>query len=84
MQAELDTLASEQVARREEHARRRTLSVAAIAAGADGLLIEVIAEDTVRIDVLCDGDQGIRPDALRRIVRSVRLAREVHRKVCSA
>jgi len=60
------------------------LSVAAIAAGADGLLIEVIAKDTVRTDVLCDGDQGIRPDALRRIVRSVRLAREVHRKVCSA
>ncbi len=60
------------------------LSAASIAAGADGLLIEVIAEDTRRSDILCDGEQGIRPDTLRRIVRGVRLAREAYRQVCSA
>jgi 3-deoxy-7-phosphoheptulonate synthase len=57
------------------------LSVAAIAAGADGLLIEVIGCDTARSTVLCDGDQGIRPNALRRIVRSVGLARQAYRQV---
>ena len=60
------------------------LSVAGIAAGADGLLIEVISENTARSDVLCDGDQAIRPDALRRIVQSVRRAREAYRLVCRA
>jgi len=60
------------------------LSVAGIAAGADGLLIEVISDGTDRSDVLCDGDQGIRPATLRRIVRSVRGAREVYRQVCTA
>ena len=59
------------------------LSVASIAAGADGLLIEVIAEGTNRADILCDGEQGIRPDTLARIVRSVRVAREAYRQVCS-
>jgi len=57
------------------------LSVAGIAAGADGLLIEVISRDTPRADVLCDGDQGIRPDALRRIVSSVGLARQAYCQV---
>ena len=60
------------------------LSVAGIAAGADGLLIEVIAEGTARKDVLCDGDQGVRPDTLRRIARSVRAARAAYRQVCGA
>jgi 3-deoxy-7-phosphoheptulonate synthase len=44
------------------------LSKAAIAVGADGLIIEVIAENTDRCKVLCDGDQSIRPRALREII----------------
>ncbi|MHC4953699.1 MAG: 3-deoxy-7-phosphoheptulonate synthase [Planctomycetota bacterium] len=60
------------------------LSAASIAAGADGLLIEVIAEDASRAEVLCDGEQGIRPKALRRIVQSVGLSREAFRQVCCA
>ena len=43
-------------------------SKAAIAAGADGLIIEVIAETTEVGNVLCDGEQSIRPTALRPIV----------------
>ena len=57
------------------------LSVAGIAAGADGLLIEVIAQTTLRDEVLCDGDQAIRPDALRRIVSAVGLARQAYGRV---
>ena len=60
------------------------LSVAGIAAGADGLLIEVISDGTERSTVLCDGDQGIRPAALRRIARSMAGAREAYRQVCCA
>jgi 3-deoxy-7-phosphoheptulonate synthase len=44
------------------------LSKAAVAVGADGLIIEVIAEDTDRCKVLCDGDQSIRPQVLREII----------------
>ena len=57
------------------------LSAAGIAAGADGLLIEVIAEKTARSDVLCDGEQGIRPATLRRIVSGMLQAREAYRQV---
>lgn len=44
------------------------LSRAALAVGANGLIIEVIAEDGDRGDVLCDGAQSIRPSALQAIV----------------
>jgi 3-deoxy-7-phosphoheptulonate synthase len=43
-------------------------SKAAIAAGADGLILEVIAEATEVCNVLCDGEQSIRPTALRPIL----------------
>ena len=43
-------------------------SKAAIAAGADGLIIEVLGEGTAVCDTLCDGEQSIRPSALRPIV----------------
>ena len=44
------------------------LSKAALAVGADGLIIEILAPETDRRRVLCDGDQSIRPDELRDIV----------------
>jgi len=44
------------------------MSRAALAAGAHGLLIEVVAEGQVREELRCDGEQGIPPDELRRIV----------------
>ncbi len=47
-------------------------SLAGIAAGAHGLIIEVIAEDTDPQAPLCDGDQSIRPSVLREITRRVR------------
>ena len=43
-------------------------SLASLAMGADGLLIEVIGECTDRTQVQCDGDQGIRPSVLGRLV----------------
>jgi 3-deoxy-7-phosphoheptulonate synthase len=46
-------------------------SLAAIASGADGLIIEVLADGTAAAEVLCDGPQSIRPDILARIVRAV-------------
>ncbi|MHC4342427.1 MAG: 3-deoxy-7-phosphoheptulonate synthase [Planctomycetota bacterium] len=46
-------------------------SLAAIASGADGLIIEVVSEGTDKAEVLCDGPQSIRPDMLARIVRAV-------------
>jgi 3-deoxy-7-phosphoheptulonate synthase len=57
------------------------LAVASIAAGADGLLVEVIGSATERSTVLCDGEQGIRPQALRRIVGSMGLARRAYCRV---
>lgn len=54
-------------------------ALAGIAAGADGLIIEVIGRQTRRSDVLCDGEQSIRPETLARIVRAagrVHAARE--------
>lgn len=44
------------------------LAAAAIAQGAHGLLVEALASGTDRSKVLCDGDQGVEPDVLRRIV----------------
>jgi 3-deoxy-7-phosphoheptulonate synthase len=41
---------------------------AAIGAGAHGLLLEVIAQDTDPADTLCDGFQSIRPSALAEVV----------------
>lgn len=45
---------------------------AALACGAQGLIIEVIGAHTRRAEVLCDGHQGIRPAALRNLMRYVR------------
>lgn len=50
------------------------LAKAALAVGADGLIIEVIAEGTDRSQVRCDGDQSIRPGALAEIAEAARLA----------
>jgi len=58
------------------------LSMAGIAAGADGLLVEVIAPDTPRDEVLCDGEQGVRPATLRRIAQGMRLAQHAYACVC--
>jgi len=45
---------------------------AGCAAGADGLIIEVISETTDRDTVLCDGHQSIRPALLAEIIHDVR------------
>ncbi|MFH0944452.1 MAG: 3-deoxy-7-phosphoheptulonate synthase [Planctomycetota bacterium] len=45
--------------------------LAAIAAGAVGLIVETIGESTPRSEILCDQKQGIRPDQLRRLVAQV-------------
>jgi 3-deoxy-7-phosphoheptulonate synthase len=47
-------------------------SGAAVAAGAQGLILEVIAEETKVEEVRCDGDQSIRPAVLRRIVEEAK------------
>jgi len=47
---------------------------AAIACGAQGLIIEVIAQDTARESVLCDRLQGIRPSTLRHLIRNLERA----------
>ena len=47
-------------------------SRAALAAGADGLLIEVIGDEAERDHIRCDGQQGIRPDAFRDLMASLR------------
>jgi 3-deoxy-7-phosphoheptulonate synthase len=44
---------------------------AAMACGAHGLIIEVIAQDTPRDTVRCDGLQAIRPRALAELIRSL-------------
>ncbi len=43
-------------------------SAAAVACGADGLIIEVIGSEEDRARTLCDGPQGILPEQLERIV----------------
>lgn len=45
---------------------------AALAAGADGLIVEVIGAETERSAVLCDGRQGIRPKVLRELIAASR------------
>jgi 3-deoxy-7-phosphoheptulonate synthase len=47
-------------------------AIAGIGAGAHGLLIEVIAEDTKVEDTLCDGFQSIRPSTLTSVLETVR------------
>jgi 3-deoxy-7-phosphoheptulonate synthase len=42
-------------------------SRAALAAGADGLIVEVIAAGSDRAHIRCDGRQGIRPDVFREL-----------------
>ena len=46
-------------------------SLAGIASGAHGLIIEVIAEATDKETPLCDGEQSIRPAVLRKIIEDV-------------
>ena len=53
---------------------------AAIGVGADGLLIEVIAEESHRCQTLCDGPQGILPDELATIVADSRSWSERRRR----
>ena len=53
-------------------------SEAAIAFGADGLMIEVIGAATDRSTIRCDSLQGIRPDVLRDIVKRVQTRRSWH------
>jgi 3-deoxy-7-phosphoheptulonate synthase len=48
-----------------------TMSRAAIAAGAQGLLIEVVADEATRSTLRCDPGQGVTPDVLAAIVRAV-------------
>jgi 3-deoxy-7-phosphoheptulonate synthase len=43
-------------------------SLAGIACGADGLIIEVIAEETAKSTPLCDGYQSIKPSVLRNVI----------------
>jgi 3-deoxy-7-phosphoheptulonate synthase len=54
--------------------RRRVPSAgaAAMAAGADGLIVEVIASEEERSRTLCDADQGVLPGDLARIVAGAR------------
>jgi 3-deoxy-7-phosphoheptulonate synthase len=52
------------------------VALGAIGAGAQGLLIEVIAEATDACSPLCDGFQSIRPSALGRVIRTMHRWRE--------
>lgn len=54
-------------------------ALAGIAAGADGLLIEVIGDQTDRSTVRCDATQGIRPAVLESIIRAIPLVCEAGR-----
>jgi len=46
-------------------------ALAGLAAGADGLLVEVIGTDTDRATVRCDAAQGIRPAQLRALIEAI-------------
>lgn len=48
------------------------MSRAAVASGAQGLLIEVVEQDADRALVKCDGHQGVPPRLLKSIVRDIR------------
>lgn len=50
-----------------------SLAAAALAQGADGLLIEVVEASSDRSRILCDGEQGIEPDVLAGIVARSRV-----------
>ncbi len=49
-----------------------TLSQAALAAGAHGLLIEVVDTEATRAKLKCDAEQGIPPEVLAEIFEAVR------------
>jgi 3-deoxy-7-phosphoheptulonate synthase len=51
----------------------KSMSLAAVAAGADGLMIEVHNNPS---EALCDGQQSITPDAFERLVKGVEIIRE--------
>ncbi len=51
-----------------DYRRVPAASAAAVATGADGLIIEVIGDEEERCRTLCDADQGILPAELERIV----------------
>lgn len=42
--------------------------LAGLAMGADGLIVEVISQETDRCHVKCDGKQSIRPDMLKKLI----------------
>lgn len=48
------------------------MSEAAVAAGAQGLLVEVVEAGADRSQLQCDAEQGVPPDVLRRIVGATR------------
>jgi len=48
------------------------MSRAAVASGAQGLLVEVVEQDVDREQVKCDGHQGVPPQLLKSIVRDIR------------
>jgi 3-deoxy-7-phosphoheptulonate synthase len=54
------------------------MSLAAVAAGADGLIVEVHCDPE---DAQCDGDQALQPEAFGRLVRELRA---IHELVASA
>jgi 3-deoxy-7-phosphoheptulonate synthase len=56
-------------------------ALAGIAAGADGLLIEVIGEETERATVRCDASQAVRPAVLESIIRALPLVCEAGRRL---
>jgi 3-deoxy-7-phosphoheptulonate synthase len=55
-------------------------SLAGIAVGADGLIIEVIGRGTRRSDVLCDAEQGIQSETLAGIVGASRRIHEARQR----
>lgn len=56
------------------------LSNAALAVGADGLIVEVISSTTERSEVLCDAKQAIRPDVLQQITNRRPRTPDTHRR----
>jgi len=57
------------------------MAKAAVAAGADGLLIEVHSQPEI---ALSDGDQSLKPDAFRELMEELKLvARAVGREMCA-
>ena len=55
----------------------RPLALAAVAAGADGLMIEVHNDPA---HALCDGPQALRPEEFKQIVGEVNAIREIINK----